>query len=182
MANLTFSKKGIPMGRNKSSNENNHSQWSQEEDNYIRMAAEENISVKSVAAKLGRTPASVYTRRWQLDIRNNKLVPRKKAHAYVAKKSTRQPKATNTYQAPQGIELFKLESGIPVPTKGGRNTEAREQLRNVLSRMQVGQSFVVPKNLVYVATYLANKEFMAYKLKTSATSADKRFYRIFRIA
>ncbi len=178
MANLTFSKKGVPMGRNKSTAENTSSRWTPEEDNYLRLAAEQNVSSRTVAAKLGRSYASVYTRKWQLDIKNNKSVPRKGAK----RTSVKSPIATTTYATPKGIELFKIETGVPLPARNGRNEEARNQMREIFNQIKVGQSFVVPKNMVYVAQYIVNKEFQAYKLRTSATSADKKFFRIYRVA
>jgi len=124
--NLTFSKNGVPMGRNKSTAENNSSRWTAQEDNYLKMA-------------LTATP-------------------------------------------PQGIQLFKIETGVPLPARNGRNEQARSQVRNIFNQIQIGQSFVVPKNMVHVAQYIVNKEFQSYKIRTSATSADKKFFRIYRVA
>jgi len=59
MANLTFSKNGVPMGRNKSTAENNSSRWTAQEDNYLKMALEEGLPSVEVAAKLGRSIASL---------------------------------------------------------------------------------------------------------------------------
>jgi hypothetical protein len=76
-----------------------------------------------------------------------------------------------------------LETGIPVPSKGGRtSSEERNQAREVLSKMYPGQSFVVPRRLVHVVRHLANMEFESYKIKASAIAADKKFFRIFRLA
>jgi hypothetical protein len=75
-----------------------------------------------------------------------------------------------------------LETGVPLPSRGNRNEEARSQMRSLFNQMKVGQSFVVPRKLVHVGVYLINKEFDGYKIKTSATSTDKKFFRIFRVA
>ena len=184
MANskLTFSNKGIPMGRNKSASVNASSQWSEAEDNYLRMTAEQNMPAGMVAAKLGRTSASVYTRKWILGIKNNHAVPRVKA-----------PKATKVVSKPQivkvktskssGMNLFALETGVPVPQRGYRgNEEVRAKLINTLERMNAGQSFVIEKGMLNPTVHLAKTQFQAYRIKTSATSADKKFYRIFRLA
>lgn len=175
MANVTFSKNGVPMGRNKSTDENNHSRWTADEDNYIRTACAQNVTARVIAAKLGRSAASVHSRKWTLGIKNDTSVRRKNLP------KTPKTNYTSEYKAPKGLELFKLESGVPVPSRGGRNEKDRQQIRSILERMQVGQSFVVPKGMVHVATYIANKEFQAYKLRTSATDSDKKFYRIFRL-
>jgi len=184
MANskLTFSNKGIPMGRNKSQSVNASSQWSEAEDNYLRMTAEQNMPAGMVAAKLGRTPASVYTRKWNLGIKNNHAVPRIKA-----------PKGAKVVSKPQivkiknntgsGMNLFTLETGVPVPQRGYRgNEEVRAKLINTLERMNAGQSFVIEKGMLNPTVHLAKTQFQAYRIKTSATSADKKFYRIFRLA
>jgi len=181
MANLTFSNKGIPMGRNKSIAVNTNSQWSAEEDNFLRMAAAQNMSTGLMASKLGRTPASVYTRKWNLDIQNDKSMPRIKAPKTA--KITSKVKQTPTSYAPKGVQLFQLESGIPVPERGNRgDMQAKMQIRSAFDRIQVGQSFVINKEVLHSTNYIAKNEYGAYRIKTSATSPDKKFYRIFRVA
>jgi len=178
MANLTFSNKGVPMGRNKSTPVNSNAQWSLEEDKFLRMAAAQNMSAGLIASKLGRTSASVYQRKWLLDIQNDKTMPRIKA-----------PKAAKVKAAPvhreakAGVQLFQLESGIPVPERGNRgDMQAKMQIRSAFDRIQVGQSFVINKEVLHSTVYIAKNEFGAYRIKTSATSPDKKFFRIFRLA
>ena len=178
MANVTFSNKGIPMGRNKSISVNNHSQWSEAEDNYLRMTAEQNVPAGMVASKLGRTNASVYTRKWQLGIKNNQAVPRVKAPKTAKIVRTR---TSQEVQVPKGVQLFQLESGIPVPSKGG-NEVLKNQIRSTFNRMEIGNSFVINKEALNPTVYIAKNEFVAYRIKTSATTPDKKFFRIFRIA
>jgi hypothetical protein len=178
MANLTFSEKGVPMGRNKSKAANKHKQWSPAEDNYIRMAVEAGTPSSVVASKLGRSIAAVQGRKWNLGIEGRfgnsprGLGKRTKA----AKAPQAEAQSTN------GLRTMVLESGVPLPSRGNRNEEARSQMRNLFNQMKVGQSFVVPRKLVHVGVYLINKEFEGYKIKTSATAADKKFFRIFRVA
>jgi hypothetical protein len=180
MANLTFSNKGIPMGRNKSVSVNSNAQWSEAEDNYLRMTAEQNMPAGMVAAKLGRTNASVYTRKWQLGIKNNHAVPRVKAPKTAKIVKT---KMTQEVKAPKGIQLFQLESGIPIPSRGSRgNEQVKMQIRSTFNRMEVGNSFVINKEVLNSAVYIAKNEYGAYRIKTSATSPDKKFFRIFRVA
>ena len=178
MANLTFSNKGIPMGRNKSIAVNNHTQWSTEEDNFLRMAAAQNMTSTLMASKLGRTPASVYTRKWQLGIQNNKAVPKIKAPKAAKVVRTR---TAQEVKVPKGVQLFQLESGIPVPSKGG-NEQVKNQIRSTFNKMEVGQSFVINKEALNSTVYIAKMEFGAYRIKTSATSPEKKFFRIFRLA
>jgi hypothetical protein len=182
MANLTFSKNGVPMGRNKSTAENNSSRWTAQEDNYLKMSLEEGLPSVEVAAKLGRSIASLQTRKWTLKLEGRfARSPKGSTRNFKSTGRTRS-KATGTVTAPKGIQLFKIETGVPLPARNGRNEEARNQMREIFNQIKVGQSFVVPKNMVYVAQYIVNKEFQAYKLRTSATSADKKFFRIYRVA
>jgi len=179
MANLTFSEKGVPMGRNKSKAANKNKQWSAAEDNYIRMAVEAGTPSSVVASKLGRSIAAVQGRKWSLGIEgrfgNSPRGSRKKESASKATGA----KVTET---PNGLRTMVLETGVPMPSRGNRNEEARSQMRSLFNQMKVGQSFVVPRKLVHVGVYLINKEFEGYKIKTSATSTDKKFFRIFRVA
>lgn len=178
----TFSKNGKPMGRTPSAAENKNARWSKEEDNYLAIALREHIPASDVAARLGRTKNSIYFRKISLKL---------EGEFGRSKKPGRQPKARlfqNTSDAiPAGIELMKLESGIPVPKRGTRvNESERNSIRQLLSKMGIGQSFVVTKNMVHVVRFLASKEFEAYKIKASLIApvqgAERKFFRIFRLA
>jgi hypothetical protein len=179
MANLTFSEKGVPMGRNKSKAANKNKQWSPAEDNYIRMAVEAGTPSSVVASKLGRSIASVQGRKWGLGIEGRfGNSPRGTRKGTKPAPVAQAPEV----QATNGLRTMVLESGVPLPSRGNRNEVARDQMRKLFGQMKVGQSFVVPRKLVHVGVYLINKEFEGYKIKTSATAADKKFFRIFRVA
>jgi hypothetical protein len=76
-----------------------------------------------------------------------------------------------------------LESGIPIPSRGSRgNEQIKMQIRNTFMRMEIGNSFVINKEALNSTVYIAKNEFGAYRIKTSATSAEKKFFRIFRVA
>lgn len=168
------------MGRNKSTAENNSSRWTAQEDNYLKMALQNGLSSVEVASKLGRSIASVATRKWTLKLEGRfGNSPKGSTRNFKSNSRTRQ---NQTATPPKGIQLFKIETGVPLPARNGRNEEARSQVRNIFNQIQVGQSFVVPKNMVHVAQYIVNKEFQAYKIRTSATSAEKKFFRIYRVA
>lgn len=183
MANVTFSKNGVPMGRSKSSAENNSSRWTPQEDNYLKIALEEKLPSSEVAARLGRSISSVTTRKWVLGLDGRfGRSPKGSTRNFVNRRPKTNP-INLEYDVPEGIKLFKIESGVPLPSsRNGRNNEARQQLRNLFEKIQTGQSFVVPKKMVHVANYIVNKEFQAYKIRTSATSPEKKFYRIYRVA
>lgn len=176
MANLTFSNKGVPMGRNKSIPVNSNSQWSLDEDKFLRMAAAQNMSAGLIASKLGRTSASVYQRKWLLDIQNDKSVPR-----IAGPRNAKRARKVQEIKTSSGVQLFALESGIPIPAKGG-NEELKNKIRGTFNLMEVGQSFVINKEVLNSTVYIAKNEFGAYRIKTSATSPDKKFFRIFRLA
>lgn len=181
-----FSKNGKPMGRTPSAAENKNARWSKEEDNYLAIALREHIPASDVAARLGRTKNSIYFRKITLNL---------EGEFGRSKKPGRQPKA-RLFQAneaqqqtptPAGITLFQLESGIPLPKRGARTNDAdRNSIRELLRKMNVGQSFVVTRNLVHIARQIAGKEFEAYDIKASAIApvagSEKRFFRIFRLA
>jgi hypothetical protein len=178
MANLTFSKKGVPLGRNKSKAENNSARWSQKEDAYIRIAVEKGLSAAEVGAKLGRSIASVLNRKSTLKIEGRFAFSPRGSQRTATQRKKRKA-AAETVQT--GIQILKIETGIPIPTKG-RNDEQRQEIRNILKKIETGQSFVVPKNLVHVVRYLAKTEFEAYRMRSSPTSGDKQFYRLHRVA
>jgi hypothetical protein len=178
MANLTFSKKGIPMGRNKSKADNKNKQWSKAEDNYIKLAVEEKLPSSIVASKLGRSIASIQNRKWTLGI-EGRFGNSPRGSRKQEKVATRSNPAAQT---PQGLKIMTLETGVPMPSRGNRNEEAREQMRGLFNKMTVGQSFVVPRKLVHIGVYLITKEFEGYKIRTSATTPDKQYFRIFRVA
>lgn len=186
MANLTFSKKGKPMGRSKAVKEGQKRRWTPEEDNYLRIALEEGKDASTVAARLGRSRFSVTCRKSELGIEGRFARARKSsapAPKTAPKASPARPKKTvATLSGPDGLQLMVLETNVPLPSKATKNDEAREKIRGLLKEMKVGNSFVVPRKLVHVATYVASREFEDYKLRTSATSPEKQFYRIFRLA
>lgn len=168
------------MGRNKSNGQNKSTLWTEQEDNFIKMALAKKLSSVEVASKLGRSIASVATRKWFLKLEGRfGNSPKGSTQNFKSKSHTKQKQ---TATLPQGIQLFKIETGVPLPARNGRNEEARNQVRNIFNQILIGQSFVVPKNMVYVAKYIVDKEFQAYKIRTSATSAEKKFFRIYRVA
>lgn len=177
---IKFSKNGKPLGRTKSALERNNKQWSPEEDNYLRIAVAEGLSAITVAERLCRTAHSVRTRKWSLGIEGRLQRPTKKVVAVSKTKKVVQPKSQLQIDFQPGI--LELESNVPLPTKHGRNEEARNKMRELLNKMQPGQSFVVPQNMFHPATYLINKEYGSFKTRSTPTTADKKFYRIFRIA
>ena len=174
---ITFSKNGKPMGRTKSTMVRKNKQWTAEEDNYIRIAIQEGRSTAEVSARLGRSVAAISGRKWSLGIEGRLSSSKGKK----GNKMDRNSVASSTPILSFGSGIMELESGIPLPTKNSRNEEARNRMRNLFNQMRQGQSFVVPKNLLHVAAHLAKKEFVGYKTRSSATSPDKQFYRIFRV-
>jgi hypothetical protein len=173
-----FSKNGKPLGR-VSANANKHKAWTAEEDNYLALAISENKSLAEVAARLGRTKNGVSFRKHKLGL-DGKFTKSKRGRKPGWKKATAPTEASIT---PSGMSIMILERGIPVPARGSKTHESeRIKLRELFKIMEVGMSFVVPRNLVHVAKHITTKEFEAYRIKTSATSADKKFFRIFRVA
>lgn len=169
---LTFSKKGRPMGPNRNPKEGEKRQWTREEDDYLRIAINDGIALETVCARLGRTHYSVVCRKSKLGIEGR--FPKTAKTRKTQGSSVKQPELFDQ------VQVMVLETGVELPSR--RNEEHRQKVRSLFERMKAGQSFVVPKNLLHVATYIANREFESYKIRTSATSAEKAFYRVFRIA
>jgi hypothetical protein len=178
-----FSKNGKPLGR-PSAKGNKNKTWTPEEDNFLKLAVEEKIPKSVVAGRLGRTKNAITLRKYLLKIEG--AFGRSKRSS-VTKTDSTNPGTGSQYQgtAPNqmhGIQIMKLETGIPVPARFNRNEGERARLRILLQSMKVGQSFVVPKNLSHVAKHIVLKEFEAYKIRVCATSNEKNFYRFFRLA
>ena len=181
----TFSKNGKPLGR-VSVNGNKNKVWSPEEDNYLALSLKEGVaSADDVAARLGRTKASLYFRKAVLQLEGgftrSKTIKRS-TPSFRTFDTAPQEQMVSVPELEQSPRIMVLEMGIPIPLRSNRNEEERIKLRDLFNAMQVGMSFVVPRNLVHVAKHLANKEFEAMRIKASATSKDKRFFRIFRVA
>ncbi len=177
-----FSKNGVPLGRvGRESNKNKS--WTKEEDNYLAMVLEQGTnSASQVASRLGRTKNSIYFRKITLGL-GGSFARDKRKKSHERKSRLVQPSQTLSVQAPKGLQIMVLEDNIPMPGKNRlKNQEERNQLRKIFEQMNVGQSFAVPRNLVHVAKHLANKEFEAYKIRTSCISVDKKFFRIYRVA
>jgi len=184
-----FSKNGKPLGRT-SSKGNKHKAWTPEEDNFLRLAVEQKIPKSVVAGRLGRTKDSIVFRKYVLkiegafgrDVRSN--AKKLETSNPVSQISQQTEAFSGQMQTVQTVQTFKLETGIPLPSRSGRteNLMAREKLRILLESMNVGQSFVVPRNLSHVTKHLVLKEFESYRIRICATNRDKKFYRIFRLA
>jgi hypothetical protein len=182
MANLTFSKKGVPLGRNKSKAENNSSRWTPKEDAYLRMAVEQGLCAAEVGAKLGRSISSIQSRKYVLGIEGRFTPsPRGLKRTATQRVKRERPNMELGGMASAGIQILKIETGVPIPTRG-RNEAQRTEIRKVLGEIKVGQSFVVPKSMVHIVRYLVRNEYDAYRTRISATSPDKEFYRLHRIA
>ena len=179
----TFSKNGKPLGR-VSVNGNKNKVWTPEEDNYLALSLKEGVaSADDVASRLGRTKASLYFRKAVLQLEGgftrSKTIKRTTSSFRTFDPAPQEQMVSVPEQSPR---IMVLEIGIPLSLRSNRNEEERIKLRDLFNAMETGMSFVVPRNLVHVAKHLADKEFEAIRIKTSATSKDKRFFRIFRVA
>lgn len=151
--------------------------WSKLEDSYITLSLQKGLPTSEIAKTLNRTSGSVSTRKWALGLEGR------------FKSSERGTKIQSTkriglVQDPnqEFVETFKLESGIPIPTRKERNPEAKSRARIILAQMKPGQSFVVPKSDLYFVKAVYKAEFEAYKIKITPTLPNGKFFRIFRVA
>lgn len=175
-----FSTNGKVLGRpTQGSLDRQNKQWSQEEDKFLEIAVASGMSVNDVASRLQRGRTSIMQRKWMLGIEGRFRRSRK----VKAKKSLNvRVKSTTTTQA--GVNLFQLESGVELPKRGAtsKNEEARMKIRELFAKMKPGQSFVIPSDLKHPMYHIARTEFENYKISRSKTSADGKFFRIFRVA
>lgn len=148
--------------------------WTASEDKYLRLSLKEGRSAAEVGRNLGRSAASVTQRKITLGCRGR------------FNRSTKTVIQTiKVLQAFDGQSpytgSFDLETGHQVPSRFTKNTEARAKLFNTLQKMEVGQSFVLPSNLVYSARQIVNQSFGEYKIKIVSTDSSKKFSRLFRV-
>lgn len=161
---------------------NTKKRWTVSEDTILREAVKSGLGLEDVAQALGRTRESVAGRKWFL-----KLDGRFKGTGKVVhNKQPRTQAAKPAQQASENDGLWQIEDNVPLPTRGNASKAETEimigKVRNLLNQIKVNQSFVIPRNVVRHVLNLAKTEFEAYRLKTSATSKEKKFYRIYRIA
>lgn len=134
--------------------------WTNNDDEKLIQLVKEGLPSRVIGEKLERSTLSIQSRRH--------LLKKEKVH--------------NVELASNGLALMVLEDGIQPPPGRSKNEELRNQLRKLFENMKVGQSFVVPRKVVHIIHYLINSEFESYRIRTSAISSDKQFFRIFRIA
>ena len=150
--------------------------WTASEDKYLRLALKEGKSASEVARNLGRTASSVSVRKMTLGLKGRFNRSTKKVIQTNRVIKAIQDDGANI------SEIFKLETGIPVPGRLARYTEERVKLRNTMGQMQTGQSFIMTGNLVNTARLMANTEFPEMKIRIVHTTPDKKFARVFRVA
>jgi len=142
------------------------------EDTMIREAVASGVTLKNLSQALGKSESSISGRKYYLKI-EGRFGTGSKPKVVV--------KNNEPVNATEEINLFLLEDNVPLPSRT-RNEADRNKIREIFKVMQVNQSFAVPRLLSYVATNLAKTEFPEFKIKCTATSQEKKFYRIHRLA
>lgn len=150
--------------------------WSASEDKILRLGLKEGKSASEVARNLNRTASSVSVRKLTLGLKGRFSRSTKK----VAQTIRVIQAIENNGQDP--MEIFNLESGVPMPSRLSRLSSEKIKLRNTINQMEVGQSFVMTGNLVNQARFMVNTEFPAFKVRIVHTTPDKKFARVFRVA
>jgi len=150
--------------------------WTASEDKILRLGLKEGKSASEVARNLGRTASSVSVRKMTLGLKG-----RFNRSTKVVAQTIRVIKAIQN-NGSDPAEIFKIETGVPMPTRYSRYGGEKAKLRATLNQLQVGQSFVMTANLVNSARLMANSEFPEFKIKIVHTTPDKKFARVFRVA
>lgn len=160
--------------------------WTVSEDTILRESLISNKSAEDVAALLNRTKDSVTTRKWHLKLEGRFKAPVKSEIPTTQSTVKVNGKTQGVESANEDPFLWKIEKNVPLPSRGSGSKEATELLiqkvKNLMEKINVGESFVVPRNAVRHIASVAKNEYEAYRIRTSATSKEKKFYRVFRIA
>ncbi len=148
--------------------------WSDEDDSILKQTMGK--SAREVARLLGRTEASIMSRRWSINSGANE-------------KTAQPEKSVSNTVINNNIndgDLWKIEDDVPLPSRTKpTSTETQimvEKVKDLLSKIGAGQSFVVPRIALRHVMSLSKLDFPEYKIRTSATSKEKKFFRIYRIA
>ena len=160
--------------------------WTVSEDTFLKESLISNKSAEDVAALLNRTKDSVTTRKWHLKLEGRFKAPAKSETSTAYGTVKVNGKVQVVASVNEDPFLWKIEKNVPLPSRGAGSKEATELLiqkvKNLMEKIKVGESFVVPRNAVRHITSVAKTDYEAYKIRTSATSKEKKFFRVFRIA
>ena len=160
--------------------------WTASEDTILKESLFSNKSAEDVAALLNRSKDSVTTRKWHLKLDGRFKAPGKSETPTTQGTVKVNGKTQVVESASDEPFLWKIEKNVPLPSRGAGSKEATELLiqkvKNLMEKIKVGESFVVPRNAVRHIAAVAKSDYEAYKIRTSATSKEKKFYRVFRIA
>ena len=122
---LTFSKKGRPMGPNRNPKEGEKRQWTREEDDYLRIAIKDGISLETVCARLGRTHYSVACRKSKIGIEgrfSRTTKTRKTQGSSVKQSSSTMKKQPELFDQ---VQVMVLETGVELPSQETKSTAKR---------------------------------------------------------
>ena len=159
--------------------------WNESEDTILRESVKQGLGLADIAKLLNRTEHAIVGRKWYLEIDGRFKRSANKTHAVQPAKAVQaiQPAAQSSSLE---FELFQIEDNVPLPSRGKGNRDETlamiAKCDTVLGSLGNNQSFVVPRIAVRHVLDLAKTKYQAYKVKTSATAPNKKFFRIFRVA
>jgi hypothetical protein len=155
--------------------------WTESELVYLNRSISDNVNIKEMAKKLGRTTGSIYSR---IDY-ERKL----KTISYTVSVKKELPVVSSPVvkmevkKEPSNDGLWEIRDDISLPKGSREKTEALIiKCRKFLSDIKVNQSFTVPSAAVRHITNLSNTEFSSYRIKKVALNKERKFFRIFRLA
>jgi hypothetical protein len=153
--------------------------WKSSEDRILRSGLKEGKSATEVAQILGRSPGSVTQRKMMLGLAGTFRRHSQNGHSQI---QLALPAAVQPEVSANGIEIFKIESGVAMPTKFTPHFKEKEKIYQLLRQIQPNQSFIIPGNLTNATRFIVQKEFPQYKIRIVRTTDDKKFARVFRLA
>ena len=81
-----------------------------------------------------------------------------------------------------GFELFTIENDAPLPKRGFQDKEMAKKINDLLAKIKVKQSFVIPKSNKSYVDLIVKKDYPEYRILRSAILPDKNFFRVYRLA
>lgn len=158
---------------------NKQHRWTRSEDRLLRSALKEGKSASELARNLGVSPTVVYARKVYLGLKGR--------FARAGKKVAQTTRLIQTMEAgnfkySNSGDSFQLEDNVEITFRRGKYDQARTKMRNTFENMEVGQSFVIPSTLAYIARKIAQEEFPSMKVRVGFTNAEKNWSRVYRSA
>ena len=82
-------------------------------------------------------------------------------------------------EIPRGLELYRIESGIPIPG-GPHSAISYERLEPLISKMKIGENIAIMASERPVASRINHDKGLGFVFRYSYTDDSQKFIRVFR--